>query len=115
MNTARTLIAAAIAIAAVGPVAAQEADSDAWMTIQSTKTHAQVQAELAQARADGSIKVLSLGYLPTVQASRSRSEVQAEVMAARRSGELDRIDAEAYAFDAGMAADGATRVASAAR
>jgi len=115
MNATRTLIAAVFAIAAVGPVAAQEADSDAWMTIQSTKTHAQVQAELAQARADGSIKVLSLGYLPSVKTSRSRSDVVAEVMAARRSGELDRIDAEAYAFDNRTGSEGATRVASAAR
>jgi len=117
MNATRTLLAAALAIAAVGPVAAQEADSDAWMNVTSTKTRAQVQAELTQARADGSIKVLSLGYLPSIPeaSSKSRAEVVASVKAARRSGELDRILAEAYDFDSALPVQGHTTVAQASR
>jgi hypothetical protein len=117
MNATRTLLAAALAIAAVGPVAAQEADSDAWMNVTSTKTRAQVQDELAQARADGSIKVLSLGYLPSipVASSKTRAEVVASVQAARRSGELDRILAEAYDFDRALPAPGHTLIVQAGR
>jgi len=117
MNATRTLLAAALAIAAVGPVAAQEAESDAWMNIQSTKTHAQVQAELAQARADGSIQRLSLGYLPSIPAAsaKTRADVVASVIEARRSGELDRIQAEAYGFDAALPVQGDTQVAHAGR
>jgi len=117
MNTATTLIASvALAFAAVGSAVAQEAGSDAWMNAASTKSRAQVQTELAQARADGSIKAVSAGYIETVKPSLTRAEVVAAVKAARASGELDRIDAEAWGFDGqGRLPAPATRVARAAR
>ena len=113
MNT-RTLIAIAT-FAVAGSAFAQEATSDAWMDAAATKTRAQVGAELKQARADGSIKAASAGYLPTVTVSKTRAEVRAEVLAAARSGELARIDAEAYAFDGQRVPSQSTRVAQVAR
>ena len=52
---------------------------------QSTKTRAQVQAELVQARADGSLKVWSSSYNPfaAVKSVKTRAEVRAEAMASR--------------------------------
>ena len=111
MNT-RTLISlATFALAAsAGSAFAQEATSDAWMNAVSTKTRAQVMAELKQARADGSIKAVSAGYVPTLVSQKSRAEVHREVLAAARSGELARIDAEAWLFD-GRPAPAVLRVA----
>jgi hypothetical protein len=115
MNT-RTLIAlATFALAAgTGSAFAQEAGSDAWMNAQSGKTRAEVLAELKQARADGSIRAASAGYLNPLVGSTTREAVRSQTLAAARSGELARVDAEAWLFD-GMPADSATRVAQAAR
>lgn len=54
------------------------------------KTRAQVQAELMQARADGSIKVWSTQYNPlqVAQSTKSRADVLAALHAARANGEL---------------------------
>ncbi len=115
MNTTTTLLAAAaLAFAAAGSAVAQEAGSDDWMSAGASKTRAQVQSELVQARADGSIKAYSAGYIPTLNASATRADVAAALRAARASGELDRIDAEAWAFSA-PAATAETRLARAAR
>lgn len=115
MNT-RTLIAlATFALAAgTGSAFAQEAGSDAWMNAQSGKTRAEVMAELKQARADGSIRAASAGYLNPLVSSTTREDVRSQTLAAARSGELARVDAEAWLFD-GTRADGTTRVAQAAR
>ena len=112
MNT-RTLIALAT-FAVAGSAFAQEATSDAWTNIESTKTRAQVMVELKQARADGSIKSVSAGYVPSIVSQKTRAEVRNEVLAAARSGELDRIDAEAWMFD-GQRAPSTVRIAKAAR
>jgi hypothetical protein len=99
MNT-RTVIASAVfAFAAAGTAFAQEATSDQWMHAAASKSRDQVQAELMQARADGSLKPLAAGYLPAVTVGRSRVDVVAETKAALRSGEIDRIGAETYAFE----------------
>lgn len=100
---ARTLIAIA-SFAVAGSAFAQEATSDAWMNAASTKNRTEVLADLQQARADGSIKALGAGYLNPVIGQRSREAVRAEVLAAARNGELDRLNAEAFAFDAAPAA-----------
>jgi len=94
MNRNTFIAAVVLSVAAAGPVSAQEAESDAWMTIESTQTRAQVQADLARARQDGSLRQLSLGYLPSVAVSRPRDMVEAEVIAA---GGV-RLHAEAYDF-----------------
>lgn len=116
MNTRSLLAIVTFAIAgASGTAFAQEATSDAWMNAASTKTRADVLAELKQARADGSIKAGGAGYLNPIVSQKSRADVRAEVLAAARSGELERLDAEAYAFDGQRVAPVATRVAQAAR
>jgi len=111
MNTAKTLIAVAFSFAAIGSAVAKEATSDAWMNIDSSKSRAQVQAELAQARADGSIRAFSAGYIPSVASSKTRAEVVAELSAARKSGELDRIHAEAWKVDGLIQGNADARVA----
>jgi hypothetical protein len=116
MNTRNILALAAIAFAAAsGSAFAQEATADGWMNATSTKTRADVMAELKQARADGSIRAVSAGYLNPIVGQKTRAEVRAEVLAAARSGELQRVDAEAYAFDGQVTPAAATRVAQAAR
>ncbi|MEO7244674.1 MAG: DUF4148 domain-containing protein [Rubrivivax sp.] len=109
MTTTRTLIAlATFTFAAAGSAFAQEATSDAWMHASTTKTVAQVHAELVQARADGSIKAVSIGYIDKLVSSQPRADVAAAASQALRSGEIDRLNAEAYAFQrpAGEAAVG---------
>ena len=102
MNTRQRF--ASVAIAAVAAFAgtaafAQEATSDAWMNAASTKTRAEVQAELQQARADGSIRFSRAGYIETLQSTKSRDAVKAETLAARSSGELQHINAEVYGYE----------------
>ena len=100
MNSKQLFAAAAFAL--IGSTSfAQEATSDAWMNVSSIKSTAQVAAELAQAKQDGSIKASSAGYTNPVGVSKTRAEVMAETVAARRSGELDAINSEVYAFNAG--------------
>jgi len=100
MNAIKTLITIALAFSAAGTAWAQEATSDGWMRQEGGKSRGQVIAELAQARADGSLRVYALGYVPQAQSSATRADVVAELQAARASGELDRLHAEAWHFDA---------------
>lgn len=95
---AKSLFAAA-ALAAVGSLAfAQEATSDAWMDASASQSRAQVQAQLAQARQDGTIKAWSAGYIEKTQAVKSREQVRNEVAMARASGELAAINSEVNSF-----------------
>ena len=103
MNTRQRF--ASVAIAAVAAFAgtaafAQEATSDAWMNAASTKTRAEVQAELARARAAGELTVTEADYgrLPRTPGVASRDAVRAELAAARASGEWRTLGAEAYDF-----------------
>ena len=71
---------------------AQEASSDAWQKAQSTKSRAEVQAEVTQARADG--VVLSAGEATVfndrpVVSTKSRDEVRAETRANARRFSVD--------------------------
>ena len=102
MNTRQRLASVAIAaVAAFSGAAAfaQEATSDAWMNAASTKTRAEVQAELQQARADGSIRFSRAGYIETLTSTKSRDAVKAETLAARSTGELAHINAEVYGYE----------------
>lgn len=102
MSTRQRLVSVAIAaVAAFAGTAAfaQEATSDAWMNSASTKTRADVQAELQQARADGSIRFSRAGYIETLKSSQSREAVKAETLAARKTGELAHINAEVYGYE----------------
>jgi len=62
-------------------------DDTATQVFSTTKTRAQVQAELFAARADGSIKVWSTSYNPLAVASseKTREQVIAEVRAERNA------------------------------
>jgi hypothetical protein len=88
----------ALALVAAGAALAESPTPDhtASHVFAHPKTRAQVQAELKQARADGSIKVWSTQYNPltVAKSTLSRAEVQAAVEAARASGELGVYAAE---------------------
>lgn len=115
MKTPALLSAFALVFAA-GSALAQEATSDAWMNAASTKSRAQVQTELAQARADGSIKFASSSYMEKIKVAKSRADVATETRAALANGEVARIQAETYAFEAQRpAASSNTRLAQSAR
>lgn len=118
MNTPR-LIALAIAATSVfafaGAAHAQEADADTWMAASSVKSRAQVQSELAQARADGTIKFGSASYLEPVKTRRTRAEVVAEMLNARETGELAAINSETHDGAPGVNQRGASRLARSAR
>jgi hypothetical protein len=101
MNAKSLIAAATAAVALMGAASAfaQEATPDTWINeAASTKSRADVNAELRQARRDGTSKFGSAGYMERSDAGRTRLQVQAEVIAARRSGELAEINAEAHAF-----------------
>lgn len=100
MHTFKQLIvASATAFVAAGAFA-QEATPDAWMKAAADKSRAQVAAEMAQARKDGTIKAVSATYdfVTIVPAVKSRDQVRAEVLAARDSGELAALNGEAQEF-----------------
>jgi hypothetical protein len=112
---AKTLIAAVtLALIGAAPAFAQEATSDAWMDIASSKSRAEVQTELQQARASGLTRSWSAGYIEPMKAGKTRAEVVSATLAARASGELEQIGAEAYAFS-GQPLQPAVRLAKSAR
>ena len=114
MNTKHLIAAAAFAL--IGSTAfAQEATSDAWMNVASTKSTAQVASELAQARKDGTIKAWSAGYIEQVKVSKTRAQVVAETLAAIRGGEVAAIDSEAYAFNPQAGQQAGVRLAQSAK
>jgi hypothetical protein len=83
MNKLNYLAYPVIAVAslfAAGAAFADDITPDTTAQALSLKTRAQVQAELFQARADGSIKVWSTSYNPLTAAksTRTRDEVKAE-------------------------------------
>lgn len=97
-KTLLTTTTFALALLGSGATVAQEATSDAWMQAAMSKSRTQVQAELQQARKDGTIRATAAGYMTPFKPAATRAAVHAETMTAMRNGELDRIDAEAQAF-----------------
>jgi hypothetical protein len=87
MNTRTMILAATMAAFASGATLAQEATYDYPASAASSVTRAQVQAELAQARIDGSMRVWSTSYnhMAAVKSVKTRDEVRAEVLAERRA------------------------------
>lgn len=79
-----TAAVAAIGFAGTTGVHAQEATYDYPVAAKSTLTRAQVQAELAQAKHNGFMRVWSTSYnhMAAAQSLKSRAEVQAEVRGA---------------------------------
>ncbi len=100
MNAIQSLIAAvALTAAAAGSALAQEATPDSWLQgVQSSKTRAEVSAELAAARASGLTKAWSAGYMEPVRQSALRAEVRARTLQAIQSGEVNAINAEVYGY-----------------
>jgi hypothetical protein len=91
---AKHLIAAFAVLAATGSVFAQEfVAPDAGFV--STRTRAEVVAEVAQARADGSLEVKDSTYpvLAKSGTTKTRAEVVAGIAQARANGTLDAKDA----------------------
>ena len=79
-----TVAAASLSFAAL--VSAEEATQTAWPD--GSRARADVMAELAQAKRDGSIKVRSITYSPPAVSTMSRSQVEAELAQAQRDGSI---------------------------
>lgn len=99
----KKLTIAALLLAAVGAASAQAVrsqDDHYWFAnAVSTKSRAQVVAELAQARASGEFDRLTseVGSLnDTVKSTKTRDEVRRELAEARANGEYDRLNSESY-------------------
>ena len=105
---------ALLSLAAAGTAFADDItpDDTATQVFAETKTRAQVQAELAAARADGSIKAWSIGYNPLAMARSTAT--RAEVQSALRADRAADYAATWYGEDSGSFALGrlpAARVA----
>jgi len=107
-TTRHLLTVAAIAASSLlsaGAAFAQEATPDTWLHIaQSSKSRADVSAELIAARKSGLTKSWSAGYMEPVRSHALRAEVRAQTVQAIRSGELKAINAEVYGFAPASAA-----------
>ena len=104
-NTTRHLLAvvaiAATSLLSSGAVFAQEATPDTWLqAAQSSKSRADVTAELIAARKSGLTRSWSAGYMEPVRTHALRAEVRAQTVQAIRSGELKAINAEVYGYTA---------------
>ena len=101
-TTRHLLTVAAIAASSLlsaGAVFAQEATPDTWLqTAQSSKSRADVTAELIAARKSGLTKSWSAGYMEPVRSNALRAEVRAQTLQAIRSGEFKAINAEVYGY-----------------
>ena len=95
-----TVIAISAApLLAAGTALAQEATPDTWMQASvSTKSRAEVQADLVAARQRGLIKSWSAGCFEPVRSQRARADVKAATLRAVDSGEIKAINAEVYSF-----------------
>jgi hypothetical protein len=101
MNTKHFFTAVALTIAAAsGPVLAQEATYDYPTVVTSQTTRAAVLADLALARAQGTLQVneASVGHAHRFMAQRSRDAVRAEVRHTARNGAPLSTTAETNAF-----------------
>jgi Domain of unknown function (DUF4148) len=101
---AHSLIAAAafatIALGATSAALAQEATVEPVQAVAqaSTLTRADVLADLAKARADGSIRFSRAGYIEPMRSSQPREAVVAAIRVAAKTGELQAINSEVYAY-----------------
>ena len=92
MSTSKFAASALIALASVAATSAAFAESDnnyPQIASVSTKTRAEVQAELAQARKDGTLQIGNDNSYPVIAeatSSKTREQVMAEYVAARNAG-----------------------------
>lgn len=100
MNT--RILAAALSLAFAGTAFASEATVDTSAFV-STKSRAEVHAELIQARAAGLLQVNEADFVAVASnrdapAGKTRAEVIAETRAAAANGELKALNAEAASY-----------------
>jgi hypothetical protein len=94
MSTSKFAVSALIALASVAATSAAFAESSAdrnypEITVNSVKTRADVQAELAQARKDGTLLIGNDNNYPVIASApstKTREQVVAEYVAARNAG-----------------------------
>jgi len=100
MKKSSLVVALTLAVALVGAAYADDPTPDNNQSVASTKTRAEVQAELAQAKRDGSIKAWSMHYnhLAVAKSVKTRNEVLADLKAAQASGELNALNSEVTGF-----------------
>ena len=95
MNTRKLLATSLIALASVAATSAfagNDSDYPVLSSSPSSLTRAEVQAEVLQARKDGTLSVENDHNYPVVTAAgpaKTRAEVRAEVAAAAKAGALD--------------------------
>jgi hypothetical protein len=94
---AKHIAAAFVLTAAAGAVLADApypAEQNAGQATAPGKTRAEVKAELAQARADGTIPNYSIDWQPAPAKAAStltRAQVRADLVTAEHNGELDKL------------------------
>ena len=100
MKTTTLFAAIAVTLAASASAMAQEASYDYPQAAVSQTTRAAVLADLATARAEGTLQVneASVGKEGPFMAQRSRDAVRAEARLAVRSGQTAALTAEPHAF-----------------
>jgi hypothetical protein len=104
MNATRIASAAAfvalttLSLAGTSTAFAQEAKFEPVPASSSSLTRAQVQADLFKARADGTSRFGSAGYIEPLRNSRAPEAVRAETLAAIANGEARAIQSEVYAW-----------------
>ena len=101
MKTSTLVAAFALSFAAAGAALAQEATYELPQPLSSATSRAQVQAELQQARANGTLRVTEGDFQKPTPfiAQRSRADVQAETLAAIASGEIAARNSEHGSYD----------------
>jgi hypothetical protein len=100
MKTSTLIAAITVSFAAAGTAFAQEATYELPQPVSSSLSRAQVQADLAQARADGSLLVTEADYQGRAPFASplSRAEVRAETLAAIANGDVQRLNGEHNGF-----------------
>jgi len=120
MKTSTLIAAIAVSFAAAGTTFAQEATYELPQPVSSSVTHAQVQAELAQARADGSLRVTEADHQKSApfESRLSRAEVRADTRAAMNSGATQVLNGEHNGFSVvipGIQSEAGVRMSQASR
>jgi Domain of unknown function (DUF4148) len=100
MNATQSLIAAIVlTAAAAGSALAQEATPDSWLQgVQSSKSRADVRAELTAARQSGVVNAWNQGYIEPARSTALRATVKASTLQAIQTGEQRAINAEVYSY-----------------
>ena len=95
MFASKFTAAALLALASVAATSAFAGNDSAYPDVQVANTHtrAEVQAQVAQARQDGTLRIGNDKQYPVLSAvsTKTRAEVQAEYAAALKAGEIVRV------------------------